>query len=92
MMRIDSIWLSKEPLVDELRKSLHQQTILHADETPVAMLKSANMKTHRAHVRAYTSTSFSELSTVVYDFAPGRSAEHAHNLILPIKARLQKMR
>ncbi len=34
-------------------------------------------KTHRAYVWAYTSTSFSSLNTVVYDFAPSRAGEHA---------------
>ena len=66
-----------QPLVDELRTVLHQQSVLHADETPVAMLKPGNKKTHRAYVWAYTSTPFSELNSVVYDFAPNRSGEHA---------------
>lgn len=66
-----------QPLVDELRTVLHQQTVLHADETPVAMLKPGNKKTHRAYVWAYTSTPFSEINSVVYDFAPSRSGEHA---------------
>lgn len=66
-----------QPLVDELRAALHQQNVLHADETPVAMLKPGNKKTHRAYVWAYTSTPFSALNSVVYDFAPSRSGEHA---------------
>jgi len=66
-----------QPLVDALREALHQQPVLHADETPVAMLKPGNKKTHRAYVWAYTSTPFSELNSVVYDFAPSRSGEHA---------------
>jgi transposase len=66
-----------QPLVDALRDALHQQAVLHADETPVAMLKPGNKKTHRAYVWAYTSTPFSELNSVVYDFAPSRSGEHA---------------
>ena len=63
--------------MDTLRGVLHQQAVLHADETPVAMLKPGNKKTHRAYVWAYTSTVFSGLNSVVYDFAPSRSGEHA---------------
>ena len=66
-----------QPLVNALREALHQQAVLHADETPVAMLKPGNKKTHRAYVWAYTSTPFSALNSVVYDFAPSRSGEHA---------------
>ncbi len=66
-----------QPLVDALRTTLHQQAVLHADETPVAMLKPGNKKTHCAYVWAYTSTPFSGLNSVVYDFAPSRSGEHA---------------
>lgn len=66
-----------QPLVNALREALHQQAVVHADETPVAMLMPGKKKTHRAYVWAYASTSFSELNTVVYDFAPSRSGEHA---------------
>ena len=66
-----------QPLVDALREQLHQQRVLHADETPVAMLSPRKGKTHKAYVWAYTSTSFSDLNIVVYDFAPSRSGEHA---------------
>ena len=66
-----------QPLVDALREALHQQAVLHADETPVAMLTPGNKKTHRAYVWAYASTHLSELSGVVYDFAPSRAGEHA---------------
>lgn len=66
-----------QPLLDALRAALHQQAVLHADETPVAMLAPGKKQTHRAYVWAYTSTSFSALNSVVYDFAPSRSGEHA---------------
>jgi transposase len=70
-----------QPLVDALRERLHQQAVLHADETPVAMLKPGHKKTHRAYVWAYTSTPFSALNTVVYDFAPNRCGEHARTFL-----------
>ena len=70
-----------QPLIDALREALHQQAVLHADETPVAMLKPGHKKTHRAYVWAYTSTPFSGVNTVVYDFAPSRSGEHARTFL-----------
>jgi transposase len=45
-----------QPLVDALRPSC-SQPVLHADETPVAMLKPGNGKTHRAYLWSYCTTS-----------------------------------
>jgi transposase len=39
-----------QPLVDALRAELLKHSVLHADETPVAMLKPGNRKTHRAYL------------------------------------------
>ncbi|MCU5787430.1 putative transposase [Alcanivorax marinus] len=66
-----------QPLVDALRTTLLAQPVLHADETPVAMLAPGKKKTHRAYVWAYCSTPFADLKATVYDFAPGRAGEHA---------------
>ena len=66
-----------QPLVDALRGILLKQGVLHADETPVAMLAPGKKKTHRAYVWAYCSTPFADLKATVYDFAPGRAGEHA---------------
>ncbi len=38
-------------------------------------------KTHRAYVWAYSSTPFSALKAVVYDFSPSRAGEHARNFL-----------
>ncbi|MEH6707080.1 MAG: IS66 family transposase [Alloalcanivorax venustensis] len=66
-----------QPLVDALRGILLKQGVLHADETPVAMLAPGKKKTHRAYVWAYCSTPFADLKATVYDFAPSRAGEHA---------------
>ncbi len=61
-----------QPLVDALTAELLRQPALHADETPVAMLKRAGQrdgKTHRAYLWSYCSTQFSPLQAVVFDFA-----------------------
>lgn len=66
-----------QPLVDALRESLLKQTVLHADETPVQMLKPGNGKTHRAYLWSYCSTAFDSMKAVVFDFAESRGGRHA---------------
>ncbi|SAL58452.1 transposase [Caballeronia turbans] len=66
-----------QPLVDALREEVLQQAVLHADETPVKMLAPGKGKTHRAYLWAYSTTQFSDLKAVIYDFAESRAGEHA---------------
>ncbi|SIT20692.1 Transposase [Thalassolituus maritimus] len=77
-----------QPLVDRLRELLHQQDVLHADETPVSMLEPGKKKTHKAYVWAYTSTAFLQLNAVIYDFAPGRSGEGARSFLCDWQGKL----
>jgi transposase len=65
-----------QPLVDALRAVLLERSVLHADETPVAMLAPGKGKTHRAYIWSYSSTAFDSLHAVVYDFAESRAAAH----------------
>ena len=65
-----------QPLVDALQAALLERSVLHADETPVAMLAPGKGKTHRAYVWSYSSTQFDSLHAVVYDFAESRAAAH----------------
>jgi len=66
-----------QPLVDALRQELLGHRVLHADETPVAMLKPGNKKTHRAYLWAYAPGAFEDMKAVVYDFCESRAGEHA---------------
>src|SRR5690606_18979516 len=66
-----------QPLVDALREHVLARTVLHADETPVQMLKPGSGKTHRAYLWAYAPTVFDTLRAVIYDFTPSRAGEHA---------------
>lgn len=70
-----------QPLVDSLRETLLSEPVLHADETPVPMLSPGKKKTHKAYIWAYTSTAFSDLKAVIYDFAPGRSGQYARDIL-----------
>jgi len=65
------------PLVDALKREMLQARVLHAEETPVAMLKPGNGKTHRAYLWSYCTTASSALRAVVVDFAEGRGGQHA---------------
>ena len=65
-----------QPLVDALKAALLERSVLHADETPVAMLAPGKGKTHRAYIWSYSSTAFDALRAVVYDFAESRAAAH----------------
>ena len=67
-----------QPLVDALAAEMLKHDVLHADETPVAMLKPGNKKTHRAYLWAYAAGAFEDLKAVVYDFAETRGGKHAN--------------
>ncbi|EPZ6086164.1 IS66 family transposase [Pseudomonas aeruginosa] len=71
-----------QPLVDALREAVLKQGVIHADETPVQMLAPGEKKTHRAYVWAYSSTPFSALKAVVYDFSASRAGEHPLQKVL----------
>jgi transposase len=70
-----------QPLVDALKEELLAQPVLHADETPVAMLKPGNGKTHRAYLWSYCSTALNPMKAVVFDFAETRGGRHADQFL-----------
>ena len=65
-----------QPLVDALKAELLARPVLHADETPVAMLKPGNGKTHRAYLWSYGTTVYDPPKAVVFDFAESRAGRH----------------
>ena len=69
--------LRLQPLVDALKAHVLSCPVVHADETPVAMLAPGNGKTHRAYLWAYAAGAFEPLRAVVYDFTETRAGEHA---------------
>ncbi len=66
-----------QPVVDALKAEVLQHRVLHGDETPVAMLKPGNGKTHRAYLWAYAPGAFEATRAVVYDFCESRAGAHA---------------
>jgi transposase len=65
-----------QPLVDALKAALLTRAVLHADETPVPMLKPGSGKTHRAYLWSYGTTAFDPIKGVVFDFAETRAGRH----------------
>ncbi|MBF3032406.1 IS66 family transposase, partial [Pseudomonas aeruginosa] len=65
---VGSCGVQLQPLVDAMRTELLQRRVLHADETPVSMLKPGNGKAHRAYLWAYATGAFENIKAVVYDF------------------------
>ena len=74
---IGSAGVQLQPLVDAMRDDLLRRRVLHADETPVAMLDPGAGKTKRAYLWSYCSTRFDRDRLVVFDFAEGRAGRHA---------------
>jgi transposase len=70
-----------QPLVDALRMLMLERSVLHADETPVPMLKPGLGKTHQAYLWAYGTTAYDPLQAVVYDFAESRAGAHARRFL-----------
>ena len=56
-----------QPLFDVHREFVLGSQVLHADETPVAMLHPGQQKTHRAYLWAYAPWAFEDMKAVVYD-------------------------
>ena len=70
-----------QPLVDALSAELLRHAVLHADETPVGMLKPGNKKTHKAYIWTYCTTSFNTTKAVVFNFAETRSGENVREFL-----------
>ena len=76
---IGAIGVALQPLADRLGERLRQQPVLHADETPVAMLDPGAGKTKRAYLFAYRSAA--DPPEVVFDFQTSRSGVHARQFL-----------
>jgi len=70
-----------QPLVDALKAELLAFPVLHADETPVAMLDPGAGKTHRAYLWSYSIGAHDPVRAVIYDFAESRAGKHAQDFL-----------
>jgi transposase len=74
---VGSCGVQLQPLVDALKAEILQHNVVHADETPVQMLKPGTGKTHRSYLWAYAAGAFEETRAVVYDFCESRAGDNA---------------
>jgi transposase len=78
---IGAIGVELAPLVRAMREDLLGRRVLHADETPVAMLKPGHGKTHRAYLWSYCTTAWDDINAVVFDFAESRAGHNARRFL-----------
>jgi transposase len=69
------------PLADALREFILGHRVIHADETPVALLAPGKGKTHRAYMWVYRTTDYIEQRAVWFDFCKGRGGEHPRRVL-----------
>ena len=67
-------------------RACNRRPVLHADETPVAMLKPGKGKPHKAYLWSYCTTSFEPVKAVVYDFAETRAGQNAREFLRTCEA------
>jgi hypothetical protein len=77
-----------QPLVEALKAWLLTQPVLHADETPVPMLKPGLGRTHRAYLWSYSSSEYEPLQAVIYDFADSRKGLNAREFLADWRGKL----
>jgi transposase len=70
-----------QPLAAALKDFILGHDVLHADETPVALLAPGRGKTKKAFVWVYRTTNFVAQRAVLYDFALSRSGEHPQRVL-----------
>lgn len=74
---VGSCGVELQPLVDALKRDILRRSVVHADETPVQMLKPGKGKTHRAYLWAYAAGAHEDIKAVVYDFCESRAGANA---------------
>ena len=70
-----------QPLAAALKEFILGHDVLHADETPVALLAPGRGKTKKAFVWVYRTTNFVSQRAVLYDFTLSRAGEHPQRVL-----------
>lgn len=70
-----------QPLVDALAAELLRHAVLHADETPVPMLKPGNKKTHKAYLWSFCTPTFNPVKAVVFRFCETRAGANVREFL-----------
>jgi len=69
------------PLFEAHRSFVLGSRVLHADETPIALLDPGRGKTKKAYMWAYARGAFDPELGVVYDFCAGRGGQYPKELL-----------
>lgn len=70
-----------EPLAVALKEFILGHDVLHADETPVALLAPGRGKTKKAYVWVYRTTNFVTQRAVLYDFTLSRAGDNPRRVL-----------
>ena len=69
------------PLAQALKAYILGHPVVHADETPVALLAPGRGKTKKAYVWVYRTTNFVAQRAVLFDFCTSRGGEHPQRVL-----------
>ncbi|MFH3825543.1 IS66-like element ISAba46 family transposase [Acinetobacter pittii] len=72
-----------ELLANALKQVVLQQRVIHADETPVTIMRMGEneKKPKKGYVWAYATTQYNPVQAVIYDFQDSRSGQHAEEFL-----------
>lgn len=70
-----------QPLAEALKDYILTHSVIHADETPVALLAPGHGKTKRAYVWVYRTTNFTAKRAVLFDFTLSRAGENPRRIL-----------
>ena len=78
------LWL--EPLYNKLKEQLVRESVLHADETTLQVLRTREKPTAtKSYMWLYRTSGCSDKPVVLYDYQPNRKAENAENFLKEFK-------
>jgi transposase len=69
------------PLYEAHRDFVLGCGVVHADETPIALLDPGGGKTKKAYMWAYARGAFEDMPGVVYNFCAGRGGKYPHEFL-----------
>ncbi len=76
LLNISEKWL--RPVYDVLREQLCRESVLHADETTLQVLKeTGRSSTSKSYMWLYRTSGCTKQAIVLYEYQPTRKAEHA---------------
>ena len=76
LLNISEKWL--RPVYDVLREQLCRESVLHADETTLQVLKEpGRSSTSKSYMWLYRTSGCTKQAIVLYEYQPTRKAEHA---------------